>query len=155
MHTIRVLIADDHGDFRKVVHSFLDSLPNVTVVGEAVDGEDVIKKTEHLDPDLVLMDISMPHRNGLDAARIIKDRWPTKKVVITTMSEDPVYRMRAREVRADDFILKSSMKPELEAALRRWASDDAPTRSTHSGATNVTFTPISKHSPKGVPPCKP
>ncbi len=128
MHTIRVLIADDHCDFRRVVHSFLDSLPNVTVVGEAVDGEDVIEKTEHLDPDLVLMDISMPHRNGLDATRIIKDRWPTKKVVITTVNEDPFYRKRAREVQADEFILKSAMKPQLEAALSRWTPDGAPTR---------------------------
>ena len=117
MGPIKVLIADDHKDFRRVVHNFLNSLPNITVVGEAVDGIDVVLQTELLDPDVVLMDIAMPRRNGLDAARIIKDRWPAKKVVITTMSDNPMYRSQAQQVRADEFILKSSLKPGLEVAL--------------------------------------
>lgn len=133
MGPIKVLIADDHKDFRKVVHSFLNSLPNIIVVGEAVDGIDVVQKTESLDPDVVLMDISMPNRNGLDAARIIKSRWPDKKVVITTLSDDPVYRSRAQEVQADNFILKSSLKPGLEAAL-----------------TGSAFLPPAPHSPGSV-----
>ncbi|MBI3585646.1 MAG: response regulator transcription factor [Ignavibacteriales bacterium] len=117
MEPIKVLIADDHKDFRKVVRDFLNRLPNISVVGEAIDGFDVIEKMEQLDPDIVLMDIAMPHRNGLDATRIIKQRWPGKKVFIATMNDDPMYRLQAQQVKADGFILKSSLKPTLEATL--------------------------------------
>lgn len=117
MEPIKVLIADDHKDFRKVVHDFLNRLPNISVVGEAVDGVDVIEKIEQLDPDIVLMDIAMPQRNGLDATRIIKQRWPATKVLIATMNDNPMYRLQAQQVKADGFILKCSLKPTLEAAL--------------------------------------
>ncbi|MCX6120400.1 MAG: response regulator transcription factor [Ignavibacteriales bacterium] len=117
MNRIKVLIADDHRDFRKVVHDFLDRLPNVSVVGEAIDGDDAIKKVEKLFPDVVLMDISMPLMNGIEATRIIKQRWPETKVLIATNHDDPMYRKQALEARADGFILKGSMKPSLEATF--------------------------------------
>jgi DNA-binding NarL/FixJ family response regulator len=117
MNRIKVLIADDHQDFRKVVHDFLDRLPNVSVVGEAIDGRDAITQVEKLFPDVVLMDISMPLMSGLEATRIIKQRWPDTKVLIATNHDDPMYRSQALEARADGFILKSSMKPSLEATF--------------------------------------
>ena len=64
MSAIRILIADDHKDFRKVVCEFLSRLPNIAVVGEACDGVDVIDKMEVCEPDVVLLDITMPRRNG-------------------------------------------------------------------------------------------
>jgi len=114
---ITVLIADDHRDFRKVVHEFLERLPNVSVVGEASDGRDAVEAVEKLHPDVVLMDISMPFQSGLEATRIIKQRWPSTRVLIATMHDNPVYRMQAHEAKADGFILKSSMKPSLEATF--------------------------------------
>ncbi len=114
MEQIRVLIADDHRDFRRVVHDFLSRLPNVSVVGEATDGNEAVEQVGKLSPDVVLMDIKMPHRNGLEATRIIKDRWPTTKVLISTLSDDVVYRIQAQEAKADGFILKSDIKPSLE-----------------------------------------
>ena len=117
MNRIKVLIADDHRDFRRVVHDFLDRLPNVSVVGEAADGDDAINKVEKLFPDVVLMDISMPLMNGIEATRIIKQRWPATKVLIATNHDDPMYRKQALEARADGFILKGSMKPSLEATF--------------------------------------
>ena len=117
MNPVRILIADDHREFRRVVIDYLCSLPHVIVVGEADDGVDVIEKTERLDPDFVLMDITMPRRNGLEATKIIKTRWPRKKVVIATMHESPLYRTQAEEAHADGFLLKSSLRAGLLAVL--------------------------------------
>ncbi len=114
MERIRVLIADDHRDFRKVVHDFLNQLPNVSVVGEACDGDDAVEQVGRLNPDVVLMDIQMPHKNGLEATKIIKDRWPTTKVLIATLNDDLTYRAQAKEAKADGFIVKSDMKPSLQ-----------------------------------------
>ena len=119
MNPLRILVADDHKDFRKVVSDYLSHLPNVVVVGEADDGVDVIDKTESLDPDVVLMDITMPRRNGLEATRIIKQRWPLKKVVIATMHDSALYRTQAEQVEADGFILKSSLRSGLIATFGR------------------------------------
>ncbi len=113
MSAIRILVADDHRDFRKVVSDYLRGLPNIVVVGEADDGVDVIDKMEMLDPDIVLMDITMPRRNGLEATRIIKKRWPSVKVVIATMQDSEMYRSQAVEAAADGFIIKSSLRSGL------------------------------------------
>jgi DNA-binding NarL/FixJ family response regulator len=117
MNKIKVLIADDHRDFRRVVREFLDRMPNVSVVGEAINGGEAVEKVEQLFPDVVLMDIAMPQMNGLEATRIIKQRWPETKVLIATTYDDPTYRLQALEARADGYILKGSLKPSLEATF--------------------------------------
>jgi two-component system response regulator DegU len=132
MERIRVLIADDHRDFRKVVRDFLNQLPNVSVVGEACDGDDAVEQVGRLNPDVVLMDIQMPHKNGLEATKIIKDRWPATKVLIATLNDDLAYRAQAKEAKADGFILKSDMKPSLQQTF-------AP--------TPVALTPLSPNKP--------
>jgi DNA-binding NarL/FixJ family response regulator len=118
MNRIKVLIADDYQDFRKVVHDFLNQLPNVSVVGEATDGDDAVKQVEKFIPDVVLMDISMPLMNGIEATRLIKQRWPATKVHIVTTFDDPVCRMEAHDANADGYILKESLKPSLEEMFR-------------------------------------
>jgi DNA-binding NarL/FixJ family response regulator len=117
MKPAKILIADDHKEFRKTVSEYLNCLPNVIVVGEAADGIDAIEKTEKYDPDIVLMDISMPRCNGLDATRIIKKNWPSKKVVIASMHDNPFYHAEARRAQADGYILKSSLKSSLKAII--------------------------------------
>lgn len=136
MKRIRVLIADDHCDFRKVVHDFLNRLPNVFVVGEASDGNEAVEQVGKLTPDVVLMDIQMPNRNGLEATKIIKDRWPTTKVVIATLNDNPAYRIQAQDAKADGFIVKSDLKPGLEQTFAAEpVHDDVPAKtekkSTH------------------------
>lgn len=130
MAQIRVVLADDFQDFRKIVRTFLNKLPNVSVVGEASDGVEAVEKVEQLQPDVVVMDITMPIRNGIQAARIIKERWPATKIMIATMHDNPVYREQAKAVNVDRFIVKTSMKPELEEAFRNTQSLESIVLST-------------------------
>jgi len=123
MNPIRILIVDDQCDFRKLLHEFLDHLPNVLVIGEARDGVEAVEMAERLAPDVVLMDISMPRQNGLEATRIIKNRWPTIKVFIATMRDNPIYRLQAQKAKADGFMVKSSIKPSLEMTFgSKWTA---------------------------------
>jgi len=117
MCTVRVLLADDFEGFRHSLRAFLKSQPGFEVVGEAVDGNDAIEKAEQLHPDLVLMDLEMPNKDGFDATREIKHLLPDTRVVILSMHSSDVYRRAAREFRADDFIDKNSMKYALVAIL--------------------------------------
>jgi len=114
LNRIKILIADDQWDFRNVLHNFLDGLPNVSVIGEAMNGNDAVKKVEELLPDVVLMDISMPLINGIEATRIIKQRWPATKILVVSNFDDPNYRNQALEAHADGFIAKSDLMPSLE-----------------------------------------
>jgi two-component system response regulator DegU len=115
---IKILLCDDNDNFRQLLMQYIHSLPGVEIVGEAVDGVDVIDKTEELDPDLVLMDLSMPNQSGLDATKTIKEKWPKKSVIILTLYEDSVYKELADEFLADGFIAKSSIKTQLPVVIQ-------------------------------------
>ncbi len=117
-NSIKILLCDDNDNFRQLLMQYVQSLPGVEIVGEAVDGVDVIEKTELLNPDLVLMDLSMPNQSGLDATKTIKERWPEKSVIILTLYEDTVYKELADEFNADGFIAKSSIKAQLPAVIQ-------------------------------------
>lgn len=114
---LKVLLCDDNEHFRQLLIQYMHTLPGVEIVGEAIDGVDVISKTESLNPDLVLMDLSMPNQSGLDATKTIKERWPAKSVIILTLYEDSVYKELADEFNADGFIAKSSIKNQLPGVL--------------------------------------
>jgi len=114
---VRVLLCDDNDNFRQLLSQYIDAMPGVEVVGEAIDGVDVIDKTELLNPDLVLMDLSMPNQSGLDATKTIKEKWPNKSVIILTLYEDSVYKELADEFNADGFIAKSSIKSQLPGVI--------------------------------------
>ena len=115
--TIKILLCDDNDNFRQLLTQYIKAIPGVEVVGEAIDGVDVIDKTEALNPDLVLMDLSMPNQSGLDATKTIKEKWPSKSVIILTLYEDSVYKELADEFNADGFIAKSSIKTQLPAVI--------------------------------------
>ena len=115
--TIKILLCDDNDNFRQLLTQYIQAMPGVEVVGEAIDGVDVSDKTESLDPDLVLMDLSMPNQSGLDATKTIKEKWPEKSVIILTLYEDSVYKELADEFNADGFIAKSSIKAQLPSLI--------------------------------------
>jgi pilus assembly protein CpaE len=105
---IRVLIADNNPDFLSALSQYIRSIPGVELVGEAVDGEDAIKKAEATYPDLIILDIIMPKKSGIEALSSIKDKFPDVTVVMISINEGQSYRKLAEVYRVDKYIGKNS-----------------------------------------------
>jgi len=118
---MRVLIADDHEVVRKGVCTLLRTQPNIDICGEAVDGRDAVEKTKLLHPDLVLMDISMPSLNGLQATREIMSALPQTQVVILSEHETAQIVQQALFAGAHGYVVKSSISKNLFTALEKVA----------------------------------
>lgn len=117
MRKIKVLLADDHTIVRKGLLSLLLDHEDIDVVGEAHDGRDAIKQVEQLQPDVVVMDITMPLLNGLEATRQIKHRWPNIQVVILTVHTAAEYIFRILQTGASGYIVKQAAPSELIMAI--------------------------------------
>lgn len=118
MDKIRVLLAEDHTIVRKGLRSLLDAEPDTEVVGEAEDGRKAIQLVEKLCPDVVLMDISMPGLNGLEATRQITKRFPEVKVLILTVHSDEEYIRQVLSAGASGYLVKQAAPSELASAIR-------------------------------------
>jgi DNA-binding NarL/FixJ family response regulator len=116
MQKLKVLLADDHESFRRILIAFLRAQKDVEVVGEAIDGQEAVEQAERFHPDLVLMDIHMPKQNGLEATKAIKNLRPSTRVFILSMDPSEFYRRNTQDV-ADGFIAKTSMKRALLSIL--------------------------------------
>jgi len=117
MKRMKVLLVDDHERFRRSIASFLNEQGCVDVVGEASNGDDAIAQTEKLLPDLVLMDVNIPNRSGIEVTRQIKLHSPKARVVILSMHGSDIYRRAATQFAADGFIDKNAMKEDLLAII--------------------------------------
>lgn len=115
MARTRVLVADAHREIRRVVREFFEAQGGYLVVGEASNGIQAVDEVERLKPDLVLLDLELPLRNGLEATRLIKQRHAHTRVVVSTLFDDPLYRAKAHEVNVDGIVVKSSLKRSLES----------------------------------------
>lgn len=116
---IRVLVVDDHAILRDGIRSLLESQEDIVVVGEAGDGSEAIELVDKLLPDIVLMDISMPKTNGLEATRLIKDQYPQVKVLILTQHDNREYIAPALGAGAAGYVLKRSGRREMLNAIRQ------------------------------------
>ncbi|MEU7689403.1 response regulator transcription factor [Microbispora hainanensis] len=116
---IRVVLAEDQSMVRGALASLLGLEPDIEVVGEAADGEEVIAVAEATRPDIALLDIEMPGRDGISAAEQLRRRVPGCRVVILTTFGRPGYLRRAMEAGAVAFLVKDSPASELAAAIRR------------------------------------
>lgn len=112
-----VLLADDHPLLRAGVRAQLERIRGVTLVGEVEDGASAVTEAVRLKPDVVLMDISMPGANGLEALEQITRAMPTTKVVMLTMYADEEYVLRAMRNGASGYLLKNSRADELQMAI--------------------------------------
>jgi two-component system response regulator NreC len=114
----RVVIAEDHTILREGLRALLSAEPDFEVVGEAEDGQEAIRMVEKLSPHLILMDLSMPRMNGLDAIREIKKQSAGTKILVLTVHKTDEYILATLQAGADGYILKDSTHAELGMAIR-------------------------------------
>ncbi|AZE74182.1 Two-component transcriptional response regulator, LuxR family [Pseudomonas synxantha] len=115
--TCTLLLVDDHALIRAGVRALILDIPGYSVVGEASDGAQLLEQFIALQPDIVLLDLSMKHTGGLDALQQLKNAYPKCKVLILSMHTDPELIMRALESGAHGYLLKDTTASELEHAL--------------------------------------
>jgi DNA-binding NarL/FixJ family response regulator len=114
---IRVLIADDHRLFAEALQAILDADDRIDVVGQAADGREAVQLTAQLAPDVVLMDISMPVMDGIEAAREIRSRAADASILMLTGSNSRVDVDRARQAGAAGYVTKDRIAAELIDAI--------------------------------------
>lgn len=123
---IKILLVDDHAVVRMGLTMLLEAHPDMHVVGEASEGNEGIQKAVELNPDVIVMDLSMPHgKDGLSATAELKKRMPDVQILILTMHDDEEYLFRAIQAGASGCILKSAPHDELLTAIRSVADGDA------------------------------
>ncbi|WP_433178357.1 response regulator [Actinoallomurus sp. CA-150999] len=116
---IRVLLAEDQGMVRGALATLLNLEDDMEVVGEAADGDEALTVAVRTSPDVALLDIEMPGRNGIDTAAALRDALPGCRVIILTTFGRPGYLRSAMEAGASAFLVKDSPARELAAAIRR------------------------------------
>lgn len=121
---VRVLLADDHALVRAGIRALLEKLPGVEVVGEAGDGREALELVRLKQPDVVLMDISMPGLNGLEAAERMAQEFSKIRVIILSMHNNEEYYWRALKAGASGYLLKKAASAELATALERVVRGD-------------------------------
>lgn len=120
--TIKVLIADDHQVVRDGLKNILLSADDISIIAEVANGRDAVSLYNQLKPDVVVMDISMPIMNGIEATRLIKENDPNAKVLVLTMHDNQEYFNQAIRSGAMGFVLKNTDREELIQAVKSVAA---------------------------------
>ncbi len=115
---LRVMLADDHSVVRNGLRAIVNSERDMEVVGEAEDGSEVLDRAMELQPDVILMDITMPGLGGLEATRMVKNAMPEVKVLILTIHESEECLYHALNIGADGYLTKAAHESELVLAIR-------------------------------------
>jgi DNA-binding NarL/FixJ family response regulator len=122
---VRVLVADDQRVVREGLVSLLSLLPGIEVVGAAVDGNDAVRQTLAADPDVVLMDLNMPHCNGVEATERLRAERPRTRVVVLTTYSDDAWVFPALQAGASGFLTKDAGAAEIHRAITTVAAGHA------------------------------
>ena len=124
MNKIRILLADDHPMVRSGLIKLLEPFKEFIIIGEASDGEEAVAMTKKLEPDVVIIDLSMPKLSGVEATKIIRKDFPSAKVLVLTMYDNEEYVYQILKSGAGGYMLKNSGRDELAAAIRAVARGD-------------------------------
>lgn len=114
---MRILIADDNEHVRRGVRNILSSVPGWEICGEAKDGTEALQSASELQPDLVLLDISMPGLSGLEVARLLRDQVPTARILIMSQHDPAMVLPRALELGARGCVDKGRLATDLLRAI--------------------------------------
>ncbi len=144
---IKILIADDHHVVRKGLVFFLQTQPDLEIVGEASNGEEALKLATSLEPHIVLMDLSMPVLDGIEATKELKKQAPHIQVMILTSFSDQDHVIPALEAGASGYQLKESDPDELVSAIRKLMNGE---NQLHPKVTTHLLTRLTKSSEKKV-----
>jgi NarL family two-component system response regulator LiaR len=120
---VKVLIADDQTLFREGIKDLLDNEKSIEVIGEAADGNEVVRLAKKLRPDVILMDIKLPHLDGVSATRLIRKELPNTNVLILSSYEDEAHVMESIQAGANGYLSKMLPAAELVNALKAFANE--------------------------------
>jgi DNA-binding NarL/FixJ family response regulator len=117
MHPYKIILADDHAMFRRGVRRIIEDIAGLEVIGEAADGLELLDLLKKMTPDMIILDISMPHIRGLEATAKIKTVHPQIKILVLTMHRE--FLRQGIAAGADGYLLKDDTDTELVAAIAR------------------------------------
>ncbi|MBI3362993.1 MAG: response regulator transcription factor [Chloroflexi bacterium] len=157
MTKIRVLLADDHAVLRAGLKALLATQPDLEPVGEAGDGAEAVRLAESLQPDVLLLDVTMPGNDGFAALRAVRQRVPGVRVLLLTMHENETLLREALRLGASGYVLKKAAESELLTAIRAVARgeafvDPAMTKAMIEGylGTEPQISNLKSQTPKGT-----
>ena len=122
---MRVLVVDDHPAFRQALTTALELVDEIEIAGEAGGGMEACREAEHVEPDVVLMDLSMPDLSGFDAMQRIHEQDPDLPVVILTANADPAVEAEARRAGASGFVAKGTGLDDIVIVLHEAAGSQS------------------------------
>lgn len=146
MSKLKILLADDHKAMREGLKLLINAQPDMEVIGEADDGQSAWQQAQDCQPDLVVMDVSMPNLNGAKATEKIKQAYPTMKILALTAHEDRSYVSQLLQAGASGYILKVAAATELINAIRTVSSGGVYLDPTVAGKVLNTY----RQPPKGI-----
>ncbi|MCM2250862.1 MAG: response regulator transcription factor [Ramlibacter sp.] len=122
---IRIVIADDHAIVREGLKRIISDTGDMTVAGEAADGSEVMKRVRELDFDILVLDLSMPGRSGMELIRLVRSEKPKVRILVLSMHQELQYAVRAIKSGASGYLTKESAPAQLEQAIRKIAGGGA------------------------------
>jgi|SRR5580704_7949680 DNA-binding NarL/FixJ family response regulator len=134
---IRILLVDDHPIVRQGLKTLLEGRPGWQVIGEASDGVEAVEKAETLNPDVMVLDVTMPRMNGLEACRVIRRRAPKLEILFVTQHDSPQMMREALDAGARGYVVKSNAARDLLEAVEAVSQHRVFTALNRQGSSDL------------------